>query len=111
MKDKEGKGTSGSVMAGLLCAQLEATAIYLGHPATQQQKSDWMELDTGALLRESQLAREALQLKQTLELGIIWMKSPGRMRPLPSPTSWGSCIACGPYGTGRRRTQRNTMRR
>lgn len=69
MKDKEGKGTSGSAMAGLLCAQLEATAIYLGHPAAQQQKSDWMELDTGALLRESQLAREAVQLKQTLELG------------------------------------------
>ena len=40
MKDKEGKGTFGSVMAGFLCAQLEAAAIYLGHPATQQQKSD-----------------------------------------------------------------------
>lgn len=37
MKDKEGKGTFGSVMAGFLCAQLEATAIYLGHSATQQQ--------------------------------------------------------------------------
>lgn len=69
MKDKEGKGTSGSAMAGFLCAQLEATAIYLGHPATQQQKSDWMELEVEALLRESQLAREAVQLKQTLELG------------------------------------------
>lgn len=69
MKDKEGKGTSGSVMAGLLCAQLEATAIYLGHSATQQQKSDWMKLEVEALLRESQLAREAVQMKQTLELG------------------------------------------
>ena len=69
MKDKEGKGTFGSAMAGVLCAQLEATAIYLGHPATQQQKSDWMELEVEALLRESQLAREAVQLKQTLELG------------------------------------------
>ena len=29
-----------------------------------------------------------------------------RMRPLPSPTFWGSCIACGPYGTGRRRMQK-----
>ena len=67
MKDKEGKGTFGSAMAGFLCAQLEATAIYLGHPATQ--KSDWMELEVEALLRESQLAREAVQLKQTLELG------------------------------------------
>lgn len=67
MKDKEGKGTFGSAMARFLCVQLEATAIYLGHPATQQQKSDWMELE--ALLRESQLAREAVQLKQTLELG------------------------------------------
>ena len=57
MKDKEGKGTFGSAMAGFLCAQLEATAIYLGHPATQQQKSDWMELEV------------AVQLKQTLELG------------------------------------------
>ena len=69
MKDKEGKGTFVSAMAGVLCAQLEATAIYLGHPATQQQKSDWMELEVEALLRESQLAREAVQLKQTLELG------------------------------------------
>ena len=69
MKDKEGKGTFGSAMAGVLCAQLEATAIYQGHPATQQQKSDWMELEVEALLRESQLAREAVQLKQTLELG------------------------------------------
>ena len=51
MKDKEGKGTFGSVMAGFLCAQLEATAIYLGHPATQQQKSDWMELEVESLLR------------------------------------------------------------
>ena len=69
MKDKESKGTFGSVMAGFLCAQLEATAIYLGHSATQQQKSDWMKLEVEALLRESQLAREAVQLKQTLELG------------------------------------------
>lgn len=38
MKDKEGKGTFGSAMARFLCVQLEATAIYLGHPATQQQK-------------------------------------------------------------------------
>ena len=29
MKDKEGKGTFGSAMAGFLCAQLEATAICL----------------------------------------------------------------------------------
>ena len=34
-----------------------------------KQKSDWMELEVEALLRESQLAREAVQLKQTLELG------------------------------------------
>ena len=51
MKDKEGKGTFGSAMARFLCVQLEATAIYLGHPATQQQKSDWMELEVEALLR------------------------------------------------------------
>ena len=67
--DKERNATFGSVMGGLIRKKLEATAAYLGYPATPQQKDRWMELDTEALLRESQLAREALQLKQTLELG------------------------------------------
>ncbi len=32
-------------------------------------------------------------------------------RAIGEGTTRGSCIACGPYGTGRRRTQSNTMRR
>lgn len=72
MDDKNGKemnATFGSVMREFLRQQLEATAVYLGHPATQQQKSYWMKLNVETLLQESQLARETVQLKQTLELG------------------------------------------
>lgn len=51
MKDKEGKGTFGSAMAGFLCAQLEATAIYLGHPSyTSNQKPIGWRLEVEALL-------------------------------------------------------------
>ena len=42
--DKERNATFGSVMGGLIRKQLEATAAYLGYPATPQQKDRWMEL-------------------------------------------------------------------
>lgn len=68
MKDKEGKGTFGSVMAGFLCAQLEATAIYLGHSATQQQKSDWMKLELGEHVRR-EIEKE--QMKKDTPEGML----------------------------------------
>lgn len=72
MDDKNGKemnATFGSIMREFIRKELEATAVYLGYTATQQQKSYWMKLNVEELLQESQLAREAIQLKQTLELG------------------------------------------